>query len=816
MRYDINQSTLSPPVDLDLSRPCESSLENRPPLSNNPHPWRALPRDRLESESSYHSLRTMSLTSMSGRYSSASLRAPCLPLAPKKPLFYDYSEDFEEVVESPQVSPIAPIPRHTSTTLRPLIAENDHDTLSDRDAEDGPSEDILSCLRRVTMIEDVDDDDDSGSESDEYRPVSRSGPRPGSVQPAPRNAGRIASITMPASRQEDETAESLDTSPVVAMKRGNVSHNSAPKVDAITTEAHQNAMLVHGSTVACVIQPDTSAIGFDTTRSEPPGFRDERCTPVKQRADDSDLKQGGAISGETVKGGSFKEDMSSNALKNSPPAGASSNRYSDYRKDSRLFSLSSGLSDLASFVKYIDRHIQSPDTEEYSQEDTSAIPASKTAPSSDFGSTQTPNGKTMPPPPRKSSLRPCGIYNTELKTSSGPSLDDELNQFQVVSTRSGPTLVPQPISPAKMLRVKNSIPHLMKALPPLPGYSPAPESPFGPAVVPIDFEPFEISRLTDARSTLTEAILLGRRGHSEDAPKGHDPFVFDRRAHKPRLRLKHAASCASGNSRDLRRGYFEQSGTGLSAHPDPRPSTAGNPSHAPIKRRLPIKISRTALMSSGSEETGTVRRRPGLKKSSTVSELTSKQPMDLFGDPMTPKGTDTSVPHPMAVKPQNTPLKPVPQRTPIGEGQRHVHEKVPPLPSTEARLLSSDFPRTESESHGEMGMQSFFSDNDINTPRRGLRTRISDLRAKLSEPRIHQQSHLRNGASREKVSNESHMQKHEVSSTNTFKDLFLGMGQSKGHHKNSSDRKVRSKLGRFMQGAKHKLRAWGQHRRGID
>lgn len=810
MRYDINQSTLSPSDDLDSNRPCDSSHGNRPSLSNNPHLWRPQTRDRLENAPPNQSLRTMSLTSMSGRYSSP-LRAPYVPLAPKKPLFYDYSEDFEDTVEPLEVSPIAPIPRRVSKKFSPLIAENDPDAISNAESNERDDEDILACLRRSTNIRDANDDD--GLEPEQFRPVSQLGQRSSSVQPTSRLASMTASVTTPISRHGDEIMEDNETSHMAPMEQEQAIETSAAKVAVVITEASHSTISVNHSTDDFFDRPETPGVDFKITRSEPPSLRVGHPLCVDQRTDGNGFESESSASVVTVKGNSCGGDVSPNALTTSPPAGMSPNRGSDYRKDSRPFSLSSGLSDLASFVKYIDRHIESSGTEDDSRDETPAIQSSKTAPGLNSGSVQAKNAKFVALPPRKSSLRPCGVHDTGLNTNHGPMLRDEIDQFQIISTRSGPTLVPQPISPAKMLRVKNSIPQLMKALPPLPGYSPAPESPFGPAVVPIDFEPFEISRLTDARSTLTEDILQGRRGHSEDGPKGHDPFVFDRRAQKPRLKLKHTASCATGHSKDLRRGYFEQS----DLDSEPRPSTAGQPSHAPVKRRLPIKISRNALTSSGSEETGTMRRRPDLKKSGMVSELTSIQPIDLFGDPVAPIATGVSVPQTVSAKSKDPSLGVAPQRTP-GDAVRRLPRTDDALsPFSEIRLSSLDVLHADSEGHDEVGMQSFFSDNNINIPRRGLRTKISNLRAKLSEPKNQQQPHLQNDVYVDCLDNPNQMPNAEVSSTtNTFKDLLSGMSQSKNHHKNPANQRVRGRLGRFMQGAKHKLRIWGHHRRRIN
>lgn len=813
MRYGINQSALSPSDDLDPSRPCGSSYGTRPSLSNHPHLWQPRTRDRIENAPLDQSLRTMSLTSMSGRCNST-LEAPCVPPAPKKPLFYDYSEDFEDTVEPLVVTPIAPIPRRVSKKFSPLIAEGDPDAISNAEPDNEADEDILTCLRRSTNIRGADEGD--GLEPEQYRPVSQLGQRFSSLQLTPRLTSTTTSVTTPMSRHEDEITEDSDTSHVSPMEQERGMKISAAKVAVVITEASHSTISVSRSTDDCVGQPEIPGVDFEPTGSEPPSLRVGHALCVDQQTDGNRLDSEPSASVVTVKGGSCNGDVSPSALQSSSNAGAPPNRCSDYRKDSRPFSLSSGLSDLASFVNYIDRHIQSsPGAEDDSQDDTSAIQASKRAPGPTFGGVQDEQGNLVPLPPRKSSLRPCGVHkNTESKTNRGPLLGDEIGQFQIISTRSGPTLVPQPISPVKMLRVKNSIPQLMKALPPLPGYSPAPESPFGPAVVPIDFEPFEISRLTDARSTLHEDFLQGRRGHSEDGPKGHDPFVFDIRGHKkPRLKLKHAASCAAGHSKDLRRGYFEQSGVDI----EPRPSTAGQPSYAPVKqRRLPIKISRNAPTSSGSEETGTMRRRPDLKESGMVSELASKQPIDLFSNSVGPKAAAVFVPPTLPAKPKDRLLGLAPQHHPEDAVRRLPRTDDGPSPFSEIRLSSLDVLHAESGGHDDLGMQSFFSDNNINIPRRGLRTKISNLRAKLSETKHHQQSHVRNDNCGGGVDDQNQMPDSEGSSTtNTFKHLLSGMSQSK-IHKNPANHRVRSRLGRFMQGAKHKLRVWGHHRRRID
>lgn len=816
MRYDVNQSTLSPSDDLNCIRLGESPGGNRPPLSNMSRSWRSGLRNRLDSQSSDQSLRTMSLTCMSGRYSSIPLRAPCLPPAPKKPLFYDYSEDFEDVVESPQICPVAPIPRRISNVFSSLISENDLRHVSDVEADDGDDADVLSYSEHAIGNENIGNRDGDGH--GQSRPVSHMSQRINSTRFMPCETDEVALARIPMPGEDDDAVDSFEIAALGQTEQEDATRTIIPNIAVVVTEAPLDTTPFSGPADDYNVQSGNFGLEFESTRQEPSGLSDNCQARRDKSSNDDIIETVGSSSVAVVEKIDCENGVSHANFECGSSVGASSNRYSDYR-DSRFFSVSSGLSDLASFVNYIDRHIQSPGRGDNNRDNASPVQSSRTTPGPDFGRIQDQHGKLMPLPPRKSSLRPQGMYNTQSNTSPGLLVEDEIDQFQVVSTRSGPTLTPQPISPAKLLRVKNSIPQLMKALPPLPGYSPAPESPFGPAVVPIDFEPFEISRLTDARSTLTEAILPGRRGNSEDHPKGHDPFVFDRRAHKPRLKLKHAASCAPGHSRDLRRGYLEQSDKADTGLLEQRPSTAGQSSSAPVKRRLPIKISRTAPNSSESEESGTMKRRPDLKESSAVSVLTSRQSIDLFSNPVTTKGAEVSISQPTPAKPQDFTLTAALQQNCVAKAakaQRKIHQGNIPLARTETSLSSLDHPEVETEGHGDVGIQGFFSDNDMSTPRRGLKRRISNLRTKLTEPWSPQNPRLPLDSCRERDNNQPNLPKSDVPLTSTFKDLLSGRSRSRNHQKNPTNPKIRSRLGRFMQGAKDKLRAWGQHRRGLD
>ncbi|PSR92245.1 hypothetical protein BD289DRAFT_429049 [Coniella lustricola] len=279
------------------------------------------------------------------------------------------------------------------------------------------------------------------------------------------------------------------------------------------------------------------------------------------------------------------------------------------------------MTDLASFVKFVDKHIDSSRIDTDDEIETVPSPSPSVAlaiPDPDYLEPH------FTPPPRQASLRIPMMTECKVNTQV-PSPVYELEQCHAVSTRSGPTLVPQPISPAKMLRLKNSIPRLMKALPPLPECDANPDYPaLRRAAVPMGTEPIEISQLTDARSTLGNTIE--GKDQDDEAPMAFDPFVFDRRVRKPKLKLKHAASFSQKTQ--------DRTDTSSSEHPGCDSPTLLAHSTAPIKRRLPLRISRSAMLSPSQEDNDTVKRRLGVPKSSTVSELTAFYPLDLFNSPM--------------------------------------------------------------------------------------------------------------------------------------------------------------------------------------
>ncbi|KAH9996940.1 hypothetical protein F4779DRAFT_631518 [Xylariaceae sp. FL0662B] len=120
-----------------------------------------------------------------------------------------------------------------------------------------------------------------------------------------------------------------------------------------------------------------------------------------------------------------------------------------------------------------------------------------------------------------------------INTAGLPREDDEGFPHVASSCSTTPLISPKPISPARQLKLKNSIPQLMKALPPLPRM-PDDEDDFAEVLAPFSFSQFPTPQ------------LLNNPG-----PRKPDSGLYDGRASNlqrnvPKLKLKLKLSDGSG------------------------------------------------------------------------------------------------------------------------------------------------------------------------------------------------------------------------------------------------------------------------------
>ncbi|KAI2467230.1 hypothetical protein F4781DRAFT_322418 [Annulohypoxylon bovei var. microspora] len=220
-----------------------------------------------------------------------------------------------------------------------------------------------------------------------------------------------------------------------------------------------------------------------------------------------------------------------------------------------------------------------------------------------------------------------------ISTSSLPREDNEGFPYITPSCSTTPIVSPKPISPARQLKLKNSIPQLMKALPPLPGdpnYIPSPT----PSILSTssneeDFSevlsPFMFSRSSSPR-------LLNNIGVRKIAPTSNDDRNSGLQKHIPRLKLKAKASNDSAATVTSDTRLFE---------PDiNQPWSAGAPNLIPegkesdpiprVRTRNRLKLRSSRSTTSSTPPPATVRRNAVTETSNIIVDIARHKPRDLF------------------------------------------------------------------------------------------------------------------------------------------------------------------------------------------
>ncbi|KAK8139714.1 hypothetical protein PG984_000837 [Apiospora sp. TS-2023a] len=224
--------------------------------------------------------------------------------------------------------------------------------------------------------------------------------------------------------------------------------------------------------------------------------------------------------------------------------------------------------------------------------------------------------------------------NTGLKvvTRNLPNAsDDDFPQLNPECSYT-PLISPKPISPARHLKVKNSIPQLMKALPPLPTSSlasPTPSSNVDEYECAEILQPFSLSRSGTPKAQ-NQRGLQHPRGKFD---LQHSGEATNTQMKLPKIRFKNKMSAThETNQRDARHwnsesnypwcrgttdvGLLNTNGDAGSHHSDR--SSLRAPTYFGTYRATPSPL------------TETVRRYPDVQCSGVVQSITSQQPRDLF------------------------------------------------------------------------------------------------------------------------------------------------------------------------------------------
>ncbi|OTA69383.1 hypothetical protein K449DRAFT_460917 [Hypoxylon sp. EC38] len=218
-----------------------------------------------------------------------------------------------------------------------------------------------------------------------------------------------------------------------------------------------------------------------------------------------------------------------------------------------------------------------------------------------------------------------------ISTSSLPREDNE--GFPYISPSCSTTLIvsPKPISPARQLKLKNSIPQLMKALPPVPGdpdYVPPPTPSIRSASSDGDFsEVLAPFRFPDSSSPQPFKDVRAMKLDSAS----NDDRGLSVQKHAPRLRLKTKMSNDSGvtisSDTRLLTSDIDCSWSNATLNPILRGKGYDTNLQIPPRNRLKLRSSKSTTIST---PTGTVRRNAPADASNFIVDITQQKPRDLF------------------------------------------------------------------------------------------------------------------------------------------------------------------------------------------
>ncbi|KAK5629907.1 hypothetical protein RRF57_005622 [Xylaria bambusicola] len=630
LRADINRSTpsLAPPGPPPNFRgpPRPQSIRTHSPASM--ASWNPPYHERLDSAST----RTSSLTSVTNTYRRApsTLRASQSYPTQPSPRYYDYTEDFED--KDSQSNPLT----QTFTPLRPQMVRYPRSTIF-RDADDhlaavfgeGDSA-FFECESQIV-------DEQGGLHvltTIPSRSQSRAESIEGSISHRPGSAiSQNSTIELDASelggrntRSSDIDLlpsqigrESIDTfNPSLDLE----SRDLPPSYKCVTYHAHtaprtqrkspeKRVQVLGGraptirSEQGVILRDDTNYETIDRTAPESRQLRAETGTDEPDELQES-------------------SDLSYQHIDDAPEASATD------RPQGTLSSPihNKGISPKINFDSHGPGGSACPLTrdvvaepEETRKEETGKLPET--------------NGLEMGCP---SQFRRHRRNHAALRISTTgiPRKDNEGHLHITPTCSTVPLVSPKPISPARQLKVKNSIPQLMKALPPLPGVlgydlpSPAAdivdENDFAEILVPFSFHgPDESLQLN--KSQAPKPVHLMR-----------NEMILIPQKDSPKFKLKIKTSGLSEASDSLEHDLQSTTNRGKphlsymsGIETNDRPNEMQGRNHDRNRFKVKSPRRRSGLSSS---QYSTVRHNPGAETSGVVTELMGQKSQDLFGGPL--------------------------------------------------------------------------------------------------------------------------------------------------------------------------------------
>ncbi|KAI1757025.1 hypothetical protein F4782DRAFT_548050 [Xylaria castorea] len=371
-----------------------------------------------------------------------------------------------------------------------------------------------------------------------------------------------------------------------------------------------------------------------------------------------------------------------------------------------------------------------------------------------------------------------------ISTTTLPREDNEGHPHITPTCSTVPLVSPKPISPARQLKVKNSIPQLMKALPPLPGALGydlplatndfSEEDEFAEILVPFSFhQPNE-----PPQSNQLQVANLGPMMGGETVPNAQRDG--------PKFRLKIKTNGCSETS------HADQNFPQLERMSDTETNDELGEKNIRGRNQNKLKVRSPRRSRLSSSHYSTVRHNPGLETRRIVTDLIQQKPQDLFSIP--PKSETTLL---------RKRRKPLPQLVCSQAAIIAAPNDSGPVPSNKrVNLASYRAPSSTLTQNNEVS--TFGKDARINSiPPHGLIKRLSNLRALLSST----------APSASRIRAAGSLRVHKVTSS-AFNNADFDIKNSLKTSGSSTTevtqrqfgRRIRARLSRWVRGAKTAMR----------
>ncbi|KAI1408844.1 hypothetical protein F5Y13DRAFT_204011 [Hypoxylon sp. FL1857] len=643
LRTDANQSTVSlPPQGLFPHRygpPGHPTIRAHSAASI--ASWSGPYREGLDNISS----RTSSLTSIVNMHHRVPHRGGPSSLSAAVPRYYDYTEGFES--REPRfitpVQPFAPVPNHAVNCQRPLLLqESDSNLEATFEGLDTAFSDPESQGQVEVDIEEVTHDTNSPPALNCHTTLDQ--------VPSHHRTDSVNSENRSATLDGSQTNRKLERGSDIDLLPSQVGRDSVetfnPSLDFESKDAPEYRYTDYRSTVKPKTKVNSPERQVQVQDGGTPTIRSEQGVILRDDTQDEASHEEGLSESENIDGveeqvmsslqghsdrrscsepvqSPIKSPNCHDALLEGQYGSATMSRANSHY--SRMDGLQGGTGmTTLNVTSGFENNGSSAVVAEVSNdkchgfEDSHAVPAASQAPGM-IQRQKFQHHKRNPAVPR-------------ISTSSLPREDNEGFPYISPSCSTTPIVSPKPISPARQLKLKNSIPQLMKALPPVPG---------DPDYVP---PPTPSLRSTSSEGDFSEVLAPFRFPNSSSLQPFKEICVIklgsttnDDREHSaqryaPRLRLKTKISNDSGAtiSSDTRLCNTDIDHPWSARSLNPIHQSKGCDTNIQERPRNRLKLRSSRSTTASTPPPGTVRRNAAAEASNLIVDIAQQKPQDLF------------------------------------------------------------------------------------------------------------------------------------------------------------------------------------------